>query len=101
MPAASPAPDAQVSGPFAAALHARRARFNALFADERRLRPGLDGATLAAHLRTLVAPIVDRAEAVRPGSAAAVTDALYELSLDLLAREFLGPRSRYPAIVAG
>jgi hypothetical protein len=30
-----------------------------------------------------------------------VTDALYDLSLDLVGREFLGPRSRYPALEAG
>ena len=92
---------APISGPFALALEARRARYNALFADARRARPSLDAEAFAAHLRAVAAPIVNRAAAHAPASAVPVTDALYELSLDLIGQEFLGPRSRYPALVEG
>jgi hypothetical protein len=95
------APHATLSGPFALALESRRARYNALFADAHRTRPSLDAEAFAAHLRVVVAPIVDRAASHAPTAAAPVTDALYELSLDLVGQEFLGPRSRYPALVEG
>jgi hypothetical protein len=94
-------PDAPLAGPFAGVLESRRARYNSLFAAAHRLRPALDGEAFAAHLRAVVAPIVQSAAAHRPDSAVVVGDALYELSLDLIAQEFLGPRSRYPALAQG
>jgi hypothetical protein len=89
------------NGVFAAALADRRTRFNALFAEARRFRPSLDLAIFQDHLKSTVAPIVERAAEHAPAQAGAVTAALYELSLDLVGQEFLGMRSRYPALVAG
>ncbi len=86
---------------FAEVLAARRGRFNALFADAHRFRPALDAADFAAHLTDVLGPIVERVAEREPGQAAAAAEALYELSLDLVSREFLGPKSRYPAVVEG
>lgn len=88
-------------GKFAEILAARRGRFNSQFAEVRRYRPGLDGAAFAAHLTQLVGPAVERVADRRPDQAEAVAESLYELSLDLVAREFLGPHSRYPALAEG
>ncbi len=88
-------------GQFAAILAAKRGRFNSQFAEARRYRPSLDGAAFAAHLTQLVGPVVERVAARRPDQAEAVAESLYELSLDLVAREFFGPRSRYPALAEG
>jgi hypothetical protein len=85
----------------AAALVARRGRYNALFADARRAWPALDPDHFAAHLRGTVAPIVDAVAAHAPAQAEATADALYRLSLPLVAQAFLGPQSRYPALTAG
>jgi hypothetical protein len=74
-----------VSGATAQALEAGRDRFNALFAAARQARPSLDGATFATHLARRLPPAVDAAERALPGAAGAVTEALYEASLDLLA----------------
>jgi hypothetical protein len=89
------------NGAFAAALASRRTRFNALFADARRFRPALDPSVFQEHLKATVAPIVERVAERAPEQAGAVTAALYELSLDLVGKELLGPRSRYPALAAG
>src|SRR5205085_7622514 len=86
---------------FAEILAARRGRFNALFADAHRYRPALDGADFAAHLTDVLGPIVERLAEHEPRQASAVAEALYDLSLDLVSREFLGPKSRYPAVVEG
>jgi hypothetical protein len=93
--------DAPLTGPFTAVLKERRARYNALFADARRQRPSLEAEPFAAHLRAIVAPLVQRAAAYAPAAALPIADALYELSLDLVGQEFLGPRSRYPVLVEG
>jgi hypothetical protein len=74
-----------------AALARGRERYNAKFAQARRASRKIEGAAFAEHLRTLVAPIV----AVSP-SVDATTEALYDLSLDLMAKSLLG----HPAIVA-
>jgi hypothetical protein len=85
-------------GPFAAILRERRTRYNALFAEARRFHPLLDADIFADHLARVVAPLVDAAARLDPGAAERVADALYELSLALVGREYLGRRSRYPAI---
>ena len=89
------------AGAFAAILADKRARFNSQFAEAKTYRPNLDAQAFAAHLTQIVGPIVERVAAVRPEQAGAAADALYTLSLDLLGREFLGPRSRYPALAEG
>lgn len=85
----------------ASALAANRARFNAKFAEARHYKPALDGAAFADILRSLVAPIVEAVHAAAPGSTAAAAEALYDIALDLLAGDFLGPQSRYPVIASG
>jgi hypothetical protein len=86
---------------FAQILAARRGRFNSQFAEAKTYRPTLDGEAFAAHLTQVVGPVVERVAEARPEQAEAVAEALYELSLDLVGREFLGPHSRYPALAEG
>src|SRR5258707_6051018 len=88
-------------GQFAEILAAKRGRFNSLFAEARTYRPALDAAAFADHLKQVVAPVVERVATTRPEQAEVVAEALYELSLDLVARELFGPRSRYPALAEG
>jgi hypothetical protein len=88
-------------GPFAAILRARRTRYNALFAEARRFHPLLDPQIFSEHLAQVVAPVVNTAAAIDPGAAERVTDALYEMSLALVGREYLGRHTRYPAINQG
>ena len=88
-------------GALAALLEARRGRYNAQFAEARRGRPSLDPAHFSRHLREVVAPLVERVAAVASPQAGAVADVLYEMSLDLVGRDLLGPAARYPALVAG
>ena len=89
------------ASPFAQLLADRRSRFNGQFAEAKTYRPSLDAEAFGGHLTQVVGPIVDRIAAVRPEQAGTVTEALYDLSLDLVGREFLGPRSRYPALAEG
>ena len=86
---------------FAKILAARRGRFNAQFAEARRYRPALEANDFSIHLTQVLAPIVEAVAERRPQQAGAAAEALYDLSLDLVSREFLGPKSRYPAVVAG
>ena len=86
---------------FAKILADKRSRFNSQFAEAKTYRPSLDGDAFASHLTQVVGPIVERVAAARPEQAGAVAEALYELSLDLVGREFLGPKSRYPALAEG
>jgi hypothetical protein len=88
-------------GAFPKILAAKRGRFNSLFAEAKTYRPALDGEAFAAHLTRSVGPVVERVAAVRPDQAEVVAEALYELSLDLVSREFLGPHSRYPPLAEG
>jgi hypothetical protein len=70
-----------------AALTRGRDRYNAKFAQARRASRTIDGEAFAEHLRSIVAPIV---AAVPPDRVDVATDALYELSLELMARSLLG-----------
>jgi hypothetical protein len=90
-----------VTGPFAQILDGNRARFNARFAEARRFQPRLDPAAFSDHVRSVVAPLVEAVARERADKAAEAAEALYDLSLDLLGQEFLGPNSRYPLIVDG
>ncbi|MBM4423576.1 MAG: hypothetical protein FJ030_09320 [Chloroflexi bacterium] len=85
----------------ASTLAANRERFNSKFAAARHYKPALDGDAFADLLRGLVAPIVEAVHALAPDQTFAATDALYDLTLDLLAQDFLGPRSRHPLIASG
>jgi hypothetical protein len=90
-----------VVGAFAEILAEKRGRFNSLFAEARRLRPSLDAEAFSMQLKQVVAPVVERVAATRPEQAGPAAEALYELSLDLVGREFLGPGSHYPALAEG
>ncbi|HKZ69824.1 MAG TPA: hypothetical protein VJ020_07080, partial [Anaerolineales bacterium] len=85
----------------ASALAANRPRFNAGFAEARHYKPALDGGAFADLLRTTVAPIVEAVHTVAPDSTYALTESLYDISLDLLAQDFLGPGARHPVIASG
>lgn len=85
----------------AIALLANRSRFNARFAEARHFKPKLSADAFAEHLRSVVAPIVEAVAHENPAATAETVETLYDLSLDLIAEEFLGPASRYPAINEG
>jgi hypothetical protein len=87
-----------ITGPFAHILEADRARFNARFAEARHRRPDLDADAFAGLLRGTVTPIVEAVHAVEPDKTAEAAQALYNLALDLLAGDYLGPTSRHPFV---
>ena len=86
---------------FASALLANRVRFNARFAEARHFKPKLSAEAFAEHLRSVVAPIVEAVAHQNPAATTETVEVLYDLSLDLIAEEFLGPASRYQAINEG
>ena len=86
---------------FVQALKDNRASFNARFAEARRTQPRLDPREFLDTLSTTVAAIVASVEQARPDRAAGVVSVLYDLALDLHAREFIGPHSRYPFVSLG
>src|SRR5687767_11754691 len=90
-----------LTGSLAALLEARRSRFNAQFAEARRNRPALDPAHFSAHLTQVVGPLVELVAQQTPDKTAAVAEVLYDLSLDLVGRDLLGPTARHPAVVEG
>ncbi len=87
-----------LSGPVSDVLRRGRDRYNTKFALARHTYPALDGAALGDNLRVYVAPIV---EAVAPAAQDETFDALYDISLELLGKEFFGPQTRYPLVLAG
>ncbi len=85
----------------ATVLIANRGRYNAKFAEARHYKPTLEGDVFADLLRTLAAPIVEAVHQTQPDASDAITEVLYDTALDLLAQDFIGPTSRYPAITSG
>ncbi len=83
-----------VTGVFAEHLRDRRQEYNDRFTAMRMAAPSLSGEAVLAHLAETVAPIVDAVAAAVPEKAGAVCDALYGVSLELLARDLVGPRCR-------
>lgn len=81
----------------AGALARGRARYNAKIALARRRAP-LDLSRLARHLADGVAPAVEAAARAAPGREDAVCEALFELSLELVARDVLGAEGRHPEV---
>ncbi len=86
---------------FQAALLGNRARFNAKFAEARHYQPKLDGDAFADLLHSLVAPIVEAVHQTNPDSTYIVTESLYDIALDLLAQDLLGPQTRHPVLASG
>lgn len=88
-----------LAGPFAQILDANRARFNAKFAEARHFKPKLSPEAFKYHLAFTLAPIVEAVHHADADKANGVADALYDLSLDLVGQELLGPDARYPLMV--
>jgi len=89
---------AMTDTPFSQTLLTQRERYNAKFAEARHFRPTLDADTFSAVLREQCAPIANAVAQVHPNAVPAVTDALYEIALDLTAQGLLGHSARYTLI---
>ncbi|MEY3214398.1 MAG: hypothetical protein RIT28_4879 [Pseudomonadota bacterium] len=87
-----------LTGAFAAELAAGRDRYNGLFLSARREHRRLDAEAVLAHVRHRLPPAVEAVAAVDPAAVPKVTTALYELSLELLGRELLGPQAQAPQL---
>lgn len=88
-----------ITGPLAAALERGRERYNVAFILARRANRRLDPRELGDHLKTLVDPMVRAVDAVAPQSVDTVTQALFDLSLELMGQDYLGPTPRFPDII--
>jgi hypothetical protein len=86
-----PGPVGVLGGAFAELLRSDRAEFNARFATARHTAPALDPDRFSQVLHDLVAPTVERCEAVVPGSARPVGTELFEIALELVASGPLRP----------
>lgn len=84
--------------PIASVLRSGREQYNARFALARRRWPELDAEHFAFFLTTYVAPLVTLTEQARPGSAVAVTEAAYDVGLELVGQRLAGCEARYSAI---
>ena len=87
--------------PFATALEAGRRRYNTQFALARMGQPRLQPEAFLAHLGTTVRPIIEAVHRHDPARVEAVLDVLYEVSLDLVGRGWMGPESHFPFLDDG
>src|SRR5690349_17717405 len=87
-----------MEGPLAAFLAVHREALNARFAAARHTQPQLNGAALLEHLRQTLAPVAEAVAADFVEKVEPVLFALYDLSLELVGKQLLGPASRQPAI---
>ncbi|MGC4122280.1 MAG: hypothetical protein QM765_48395 [Myxococcales bacterium] len=83
----------------ARALERNRDRFNSRVTTLRRQGRKIDPVALLAHLADAVAPAVAAAEKVDEKRVDAVTEALFDLSVDLVGKDVVGPTSRHPYVV--
>jgi hypothetical protein len=90
----------RLTGPLAGALQRGRQTFNAKFAAAAKAAHPIDPAEFQDHLRTAVDPIVRGVAAESADRVDLVTDALYDVSLDLFAHGLLGAKAQFPAIPA-
>ena len=90
-----------VSNTFAETLKRGRERYNTKFALARHVYPALDGETFSAHLAKVVGPIVEVVAKENREKIDVITDALYDLSLELIGKDFFGRQVRYPAMLEG
>lgn len=89
---------ALTDGPLVESLKRGREGFNARFAYARRLNRQLDPDVLAWHLAQVLDPVVRPLADSDPDRVDGVVRTLFDLSLDLIGRDCLGPASRYPAV---
>ena len=87
-----------IRGAFAEVLERNREYFNLGFARARRQNRQLDAEVFSEHLRTAVAPIVAATSQTEPERVNGIAIALYDLSLQLFAKNLLGPLCRYPGM---
>ncbi|HYM61602.1 MAG TPA: hypothetical protein VEZ11_12005 [Thermoanaerobaculia bacterium] len=85
--------EALIDGPFARALEKGRDRYNAAV-HAAQAASAFDAEALARHLRDIVAPVVDAVAAVDPAALERTTDALFTMSVELIAMALLGPGAR-------
>ncbi len=83
-------------------LRRGRDRYNTKFAAARRTYKALSGEALGAHLRIVAEPIMAAlAHEVSPVALDKTFDALYDISLELIGKEFFGAQTRYPVLLEG
>lgn len=95
-------PPGSLSAALRSALATGRAEYNARFAAARQQMRTLDAESFAAYLHDTVDPVVGGLAAGDgdPVAVSQVLDTLYDLGLTLVARGWLGPATRQPALAA-
>ena len=87
-----------LTGAVAAELAAGRDRYNNLFLSARREHRRIDADAVLAHVRHRLPPAVEAVAAIEPAAVPKVMTTLYELSLELIGRELLGPQAQAPQL---
>jgi hypothetical protein len=90
-----------IAGPLAEALAKGRERYNARFAQARRMNRRLEPADFSRVLTDLVAPLVEAVARVDPAAVEPTVEALFDVSLELLGHDCLGPGARQPLVDRG
>lgn len=85
--------------PLARALDRNRERFNARVNTLRRQGRRIDPEALLVHLGEVVSPLVAAVEKADEKQVDLATEALFDLSIDLVAKDVVGPASRHPRVV--
>lgn len=91
----------RVGGVLADLLRDGRERYNARFVEARRYKSKIDAAAFSDVLSTTLAPIVEAVNAVDSTKTLDCFNALYDLALELLGQELLGPRTRCAVLEEG
>lgn len=87
-----------LTGPLSEALKQGRESFNARFVAARKTDGRIDGEAFLCHLAEVVDPVVRAVAADFAEKTGPLTEALYDLSLDLFGAALLGPHAKSPAI---
>ena len=82
-----------VSDTLAVVLKAERSRFNARFAEARRLYPNLEVDAFQAFVTETLDPLIEAISAARPEAVPEVTWVAYEAGLELVGQQLAGPRA--------
>ena len=88
-----------IAGPLAETLRRGRDRLNTKFAYARRKYPALDEGVFIEHLRFVLAPVAEAVHNARPDRVDETIEALYDISLELTGKAYLGQKTRYTALV--